>query len=152
MANLIDASALMILIKNADTDTTIELLQDSQILDLTLYEIGNAIWKETNLTKFLTRKETQRLGETAQIILTNLNRITTEPDAFQNILEIALTENLTYYDASYLHAAKQNNLQLVTEDQKLETKAQKHVNVNRVSTLIRTTHSTESKRSKRQPM
>ena len=136
MSYLLDASALMLLIKNADIDTTVKCLQDSMILDLTFYEIGNAIWKESSLTKFLTQKEAERLAATTQIILAKLNRLKTETDAFQKILEIAQTENLTYYDSTYLYTAKQHALQLVTEDQKLETKARKHVNVKRVANLL----------------
>ena len=34
-------------------------------------------------------------------------------------LKIAMKENLTYYDASYVSAALKNNLTLVTDDDKL---------------------------------
>ena len=136
MKHLLDASAFILLIKNADTNTTISLLQDSTILDLTVYETGNAIWKETTLTKYLTPKEAQTLGETAETVLATLNRIQIETEAFQKILELANAENLTFYDTSYIHTAKQTGLQLVTEDKKLETKARKHVQVKTVAALL----------------
>jgi hypothetical protein len=57
MKHLLDASSLMLLIKKADVKLTVEFLQDSLILDLTFYEVGNAVWKESNLLQFLTPEE-----------------------------------------------------------------------------------------------
>ncbi len=54
MKYLLDASSLMLLIKKADVESTVACLKDSLILDLTFYEIGNAVWKESTLLKFLT--------------------------------------------------------------------------------------------------
>ena len=62
---LLDASAFMILIKKANVQDTIECLQDSSVLDLTYYEVGNAIWKESILTKFLTPDDTNTLQKVA---------------------------------------------------------------------------------------
>src|SRR3972149_5795480 len=123
MKYLLDASAFILLIKNATVKSTVECLQDSLILDLTFYEVGNAIWKESTLMKFLTPKETEKLGTMAQTVLAKINRVTTEAEAFQKILEIAQTEKLSYYDSSYVYSAKDTQLQLITEDKELRTKA-----------------------------
>jgi predicted nucleic acid-binding protein len=136
MKYLLDASAFILLIKNADVKSTVECLQDSLILDLTFYEVGNAIWKESTLTKFLTPKEAEKLGTLAQTVLAKINRVTSEAEAFQKILEIAQTEKLSYYDSSYLYSAKETNLPLITEDKELRTKAQKYVDTRTVSTLL----------------
>ena len=56
MKYLLDASAFILLIKKADIDSTVQCLENSLFLDLTFYEVGNAIWKESSLTKFLTPK------------------------------------------------------------------------------------------------
>jgi predicted nucleic acid-binding protein len=133
---LLDASAFMILIKKANVQGTIECLQDSSILDLTYYEVGNAIWKESILTKFLTPDDTNALKKVAQVILMKTDRITSEPDSFEKILEIAKIEKLTFYDSSYIHFAKEKGLKLITEDKKLKVKAQKHVNVQTIITLL----------------
>jgi predicted nucleic acid-binding protein len=133
---LLDASAFMILIKKANVQSTIERLQDSSILDLTYYEVGNTIWKESILTKFLTPDDTNSLQKMAQAILMKTDRITSEPDSFEKILEIAKIEKLTFYDSSYIHFAKEKGLKLITEDKKLKVKAQKHVNVQTITTLI----------------
>ena len=136
MKYLLDASALMLLIKKADTETSVECLQDSLILDLTFYEVGNAIWKESTLMKFLTQKEAERLGTIAQTILANIKRITNGAEAFQKILEIAQTEKLSYYDSSYVYSAKEAGLPLVTEDKELRMKARKYVDISTVATLL----------------
>jgi len=133
---LLDASAFMILIKKANVQSTIERLQDSSILDLTYYEVGNTIWKESILTKFLTPDDTNALKKVVQVILMKTDRITSEPDSFEKILEIAKIEKLTFYDSSYIHFAKEKGLKLITEDKKLKVKAQKHVNVQTITTLI----------------
>lgn len=135
MKYLLDASALLLLIKTANATSTVECLQQSLILDLTFYEIGNAIWKESTLTKFLTPKETETLGTIAQTILAKTSRLANDAKAFQKILEVAQTERLSFYDSSYIFAAKETALTLVTEDKELKTKARKHVTTCTVEAL-----------------
>jgi predicted nucleic acid-binding protein len=133
---LLDASAFMTLIKKATIQTTVACLQDSVVLDLTFYEVGNAIWKESTLTKFLTPDEAKTLEKAAQTVLGKTDSIVAEAGAFQKILEIAKSEKITFYDSSYIYFAKEKALKLVTEDKKLNMKAQKHVNVQTTTTLI----------------
>jgi predicted nucleic acid-binding protein len=106
------------------------------ILDLTFYEVGNAIWKEGTLTKFLTPKEAEKLGTMAQTVLAKTNRVKSEAEAFQKILEIAQTEKLSYYDSSYVYSAKETGLTLITGDMELGTKARKYVDVRTVAALL----------------
>ena len=136
MKYLLDASALMLLIKKADAKLTVKYLLESLILDLTFYEIGNAVWKESTLLKFLTPEEAKRLGSRSQSILAEINQVKNESEDFQKILEIAKTEKLSYYDSSYVLMAKQRGLQLITEDKKLEMKAKKHVLVQTIAALF----------------
>jgi predicted nucleic acid-binding protein len=136
MKYLLDASSLMLLIKKADLESTVECLQDSLILNLTFYEVGNAVWKESALLKFLTPQEAKRLGAIAQIVLAKIDQVANEGEAFQKILEIAQEEKLSFYDSSYVFFAKQKGLQLVTEDKKLEMKAKKHISVQTLATLF----------------
>ena len=136
MKYLLDASAFMLLIKNADVKSTVECLQDSLILDLTFYEVGNAVWKESILMKYLTPEEAERLGTMAQTVLAKINRIASEIGAFQRILQIAQAEKLSYYDSSYIYFAKETELTLVSEDKDLRTKARKHVEVHTVAALL----------------
>ena len=134
--NLVDASAFLTLIKKAPVQTAAECLKQSKILDLTFYEVGNGIWKESELTKFLTPDQAKTLEKVAETILARMVWITTAPQAFNEILNIAKSEKLTFYDASYIFFAKQEGVKLITEDKKLRVKAQRHVQVETVATLI----------------
>jgi predicted nucleic acid-binding protein len=84
---LLDASAFMLLIKKADAQSTIECLRDSSVLDLTYYEVGNAVWKESCLTKLLTPEGTKTLQRTAQIILMKMDRVSSDPEALKRSLK-----------------------------------------------------------------
>jgi predicted nucleic acid-binding protein len=136
MKYLLDASSLMLLIKKTDVASTVECLRDSLILDLTFYEVGNAVWKESVLLKFLTLEEAKRLGTVAQTVLAKIDQVTNEGGDFQKILEIAQHEKLSFYDSSYVFFAKQKGLPLVTEDKQLEMKAKKHIDVRTIATLF----------------
>ena len=133
---LIDASSLMFLVKKADLETARNFLQTSAILELTFYEVGNAIWKETCLMKSLTKAESEAIRNAAPIILARAERLPNEITSFENILELSENEKLSFYDASYLSCAKDKELILVTEDKRLTDKAKKYVQVeNMVSVL-----------------
>jgi predicted nucleic acid-binding protein len=126
----------MFLIKKSNAKGVIECLQDSIILDLTYYEVGNAIWKKSALTKFLTPEDSKTLEKVAQTILMKTDRITIEAAVFQKILEIAKNEKLSFYDSSYIYFAKEKNLKLITEDKQLKAKAQKYIDVQTITTLL----------------
>ena len=130
---LIDASSLMILTKKAEVRSIIECLRMSFILDLTFYEVGNAMWKETCLTNFLTKKESESARNMMQMLLARTDRIQSEAGNFQKIFDISEDERISFYDASYLFFAKEKGLVLVTEDRKLKAKAERHVNVQTAS-------------------
>jgi predicted nucleic acid-binding protein len=134
--HLLDASAFIFLIKKANVQTTFQHLQNSLILDLTVYEVGNALLKESRLTKFLTPQETKTLEKVTQLILTRTEKILNQDVTFQQIMEIAKTENLSFYDSSYIYFAKQKNIKLITEDQTLKEKAQKYAQAQTTTALL----------------
>jgi predicted nucleic acid-binding protein len=133
---LLDASAFIFLIKKANVQTTFQHLQNSLILDLTVYEVGNTLLKESRLTKFLTPQETKTLEKVTQLILTRTEKILNKDVTFQQIMEIAKTENLSFYDSSYIYFAKQKNIKLITEDQTLKEKAQKYAQAQTTTALL----------------
>lgn len=135
---LFDASAFIFLIKKANVQTTFQHLQNLLILDLTIYEVGNTLLKENNLTKFLTQKEITTLEKVTQIILSRTEKILNHTTVLQQIMEIAKTEKLSFYDSSYIYFAKQNNIQFITEDPNLIDKAQKYVPTQTTTTLLAT--------------
>jgi predicted nucleic acid-binding protein len=132
---LLDASAFILLIKKADVQTTFKCLQESMVLDLTYYEVGNAIWKESTL-KFLTAEESNALERVTHTILSRTDRITSESENFQNILKIGKNEKISFYDSSYIYFAQQKNIKLITEDKQLKAKAEKYVDVKNIASIL----------------
>ncbi|MCL2288825.1 MAG: type II toxin-antitoxin system VapC family toxin [Candidatus Bathyarchaeota archaeon] len=133
---LFDASAFIFLIKKANVQTTLQQLQNLFILDLTVYEVGNTLLKEAKLTKFLTKKEISMLEKVTQIILSRIDKIINKDVTFQQIIDIAKTENISFYDSSYIYFAKQYDIQLVTEDKQLSSKAKKYVQTQTTMKLL----------------
>jgi len=121
MKHLFDSSSII----NLCSERKIERLLEGCTLNLAFYELGNAVWKQVHLHKALTQEE----GSEALAALTEMYGQMRElqvEDA-SSILKIAVEEGLTYYDASYIHAAIKNDAVLVTDDRKLQTAASKYV-------------------------
>jgi len=94
----------------------IEKLQGEKTLDLSLYELGNIVWKYVMRNK-LSSDEGKKLIDILmdvislmQIIETGINTTT---------YSIAVKNRISYYDASYIHAALSSKEPLVSEDKKL---------------------------------
>ena len=137
---LFDASSLVDLIRSSDEESKAEVINRSTVLDLTYYEVGNAVWKQSELTKALSEKETEELTEALESTLGFLKRIEPSQADFTEILDTARGEKLTFYDSSYVHFAKKNELTLVTHDRKLSKIAKKYVEVSTVTDVINSRH------------
>ena len=98
------------------------------IQHLTIYEVLNAIWKETYLTKSLSRGEAERFIRIFAEALDYLNILLIHPYELE-VFKTAVGLGLTVYDASYVVLTEKNDLTLVTEDEKLRKKASKKVKV-----------------------
>jgi len=133
---LIDASSFIFLVKKVDLKRAEDLLKTSSILELTFYEVGNAIWKEICLTKFLSKSEAEAMRNVSQIILARIERLPNEIMSFQKTLEISENERLPFYDSSYLFFAKDRGLTLITEDKRLSAKAKKYTQVEGLASLL----------------
>ena len=110
---LIDTSALYPLIRRLGTRIAYYIDQ-LVVLDLTIYEVGNTIWKEYR------KGQIENLEDTVEMfskILDNMKTISISPDEIEGVLEIALRNNITFYDASYIYASLKYNLKLVSEDE-----------------------------------
>ena len=59
MKFLFDASSMVHVIKNCEEEKALRLLNDSCVLDLTKYEVGNALWKEHVLHKAIGEKSSR---------------------------------------------------------------------------------------------
>ncbi|MFB6200311.1 MAG: type II toxin-antitoxin system VapC family toxin [Candidatus Nanohaloarchaea archaeon] len=114
---IFDTSSLI----NLLTEGKIDPLLEEKILDLTLYETSNVLWKMHHIQEKINKKE---LHELLQL----LNRLEKEMQVHSpertETMKIASEHGITFYDASYLSAAK-NSETLITEDTALRKTAEK---------------------------
>jgi predicted nucleic acid-binding protein len=85
------------------------------ILDLTFYEVGNAIWKDYRIHKKV--KDPFILAKLFHELLRKFNVLRDLP--MQEVMRVAVERGLTYYDASYVFAAISRGLTLVSNDKDL---------------------------------
>ena len=96
-------------------------------MDIALTESLSVIWKHANLIKDLKPEEATSTIEDLIRIYNGLNIVTTR-EITQETTQIALTQNITIYDALFIAAAQKLNGTLYTADQKLCTTANKTTN------------------------
>ena len=127
MPYLFDASSALNVVLERGKGA-LRLLEDNYILDLTLYEVGNALWSMQLLKKLsvgdvgsLMGVMTDLAGKMKKIIVSELNPV--------KAIELAIEEGATFYDVAYVAAAKLKGLTLVTDDAKLAKVASNHVKV-----------------------
>lgn len=114
---LYDASAFFELLKQEKLD------HNAFLLDLSIYEIGNVIWKHSSILKQITESEAGKIINLVED-WPNIIRIDTKIDSAP-ILGTALQEKLTFYDSAYIYFPKKYSLHLHTCDKKLYKTAQK---------------------------
>ena len=114
-----DASSLLLMIKHLNPRDLISIAKELTVLDLSAYEVSNALWKAVKLLKNLDRKEAILIHKTLFVFLQHCSTLCLEDLNHDTIMDIALEKRLTYYDASYLYAAASMKLPLTTEDRKL---------------------------------
>jgi len=119
--NLFDSSAII----NLCGQKKIDKLLEGWTLNLAFYELGNAVWKQVHAHKTITSNEANIVLDPLTEIFRKLKKPETE-DALE-ILKIAIKKSLTYYDSSYIHAAMEKGLTLVTDDKQLYKMSKKYV-------------------------
>ncbi len=112
---LLDTSALYPLVRRL-RENILYYSDILEVLDLTLYEVGNVIWKEHRKGKI---KDPIVVANLFQEILRNI-RVARNDTGLDEVVRLAIEENLTFYDAAYLHAARVHGAKLVTEDRDLK--------------------------------
>jgi len=134
---LFDASAFMMLTKRSPEDAP-KLLRGEYLLDLTVYELGNAIWKINKLFKNGDREAAIEAIEQVHHLTSQMTRYDArDRRVLASIMGDAFQHNLTFYDSVYLTIASKLNLTLVTEDKKLAQAAKEaDIPVNSTETLI----------------
>ncbi|MBN2335883.1 type II toxin-antitoxin system VapC family toxin [Candidatus Bathyarchaeota archaeon] len=111
---LLDASSLFEAVQEKD----VYVLRDAYTLDLTRYELGNILWKKTNLLKEISSEEGLRLLK----VLVNTLRVMKTlrvTGVEEEALRLAQDESLSFYDASYIAVARAKGLTLITEDTRM---------------------------------
>jgi len=121
MSYIFDSSAII----NLCGDRKTEKLLDGWTLNLAIYELGNAVWKQVKIHEKITVEEANLVLDSLTEVFRRLRKPETENSL--ETLKIAVKEGLTYYDASYISAAVENNLTLVTDDEKLYKIGKKYV-------------------------
>jgi predicted nucleic acid-binding protein len=127
MRYLLDASALLNLIKTFGEKVP-NVVKDSSIMDLTIYEVGNGVWRLVYLLKEINYDEGLKLLKAVAGLCSQLN-VTGLDETLFKVYDVAFQEGLTFYDACYIISAKKAALALVTDDIQLASKAKKYVSV-----------------------
>lgn len=112
---LVDASALYPLVLKL-REALLDYSGLLAVLDLTIYEVGNAVWKEYRRGRIRDYRVAAALFQE----IFNVIPVLRVDASIRDVLELAADENLTFYDASYLYAARLHGLKLVTEDRDLQ--------------------------------
>jgi len=126
MKFLFDASSMVQVIKSCEEEKTLRLFSENCILDLTKYEVGNALWKEHILHRTIGGDEFRELLDLLRIIILRTKVLSVDAHELPDVAEVAEKERITFYDASYVVIAKVQDLTLVTEDTHLAKAASKH--------------------------
>lgn len=117
---LFDASAVVDVVIGP---RPIGLVFDAVLLDLTVYEAANAIWK-TGLAQ--DRLPDEQLTDAVDILSRLEQEVSLAPVStldLEQTMGVARDTELTYYDAVYLATATRESLSLVTEDEALREAA-----------------------------
>ena len=111
---LLDASSLFKLLMEGDVET----FSGVYTLDLVRYELGNIICRKVNLLKDISYGDGEKImGATVRVLKTM--KMTDVSGFEDDVLKLAHSESLSYYDAAYMETARRMGLNLVTEDRKL---------------------------------
>jgi len=125
MKYLFDASALVNVILSTETEEIKRVLKDGIILDLTIYEYLNAMWKLAKVRRIISEEDAinnaKLLSKLLELGIINVIK----SENLRKIIKIAYKEYITVYDASYIVCALENKLILVTDDNKLQAVSDK---------------------------
>lgn len=128
-ARLFDASAIVNLLISQG-GRIIDIVTGNWTLDLTVYEVGNAVWKLNTIKSKITSAEADNLlRNLLDIVADRIRLISSSEIDHLSTIRIAREEKLSYYDATYLSIAMTRNLLLVTDDRRLYNSAKKYVKV-----------------------
>lgn len=112
---IFDASSIQAALRKLRGDAAL-LLEGQAALDLTLYELGNIVWKESRATGGDPGEAADKAKAISRLLsIMEIRRI--EIGEMAAIAENATKHGLTFYDSAYLTTALTAGTSLVTEDQ-----------------------------------
>jgi len=91
---------------------------DGFILDLTIYEAANVVWKEYYLLNKISMDTAAKFIEVLSKIFEVISVLSVK-GLESEVFNIAVKHGLTIYDASYVTVAMRRKLTLVTDDKEL---------------------------------
>ncbi len=122
MRFLFDASSIFALLEKGSP----EKLLDNVTVNLAFYELGNVLWKEAHIFENISPSEMWDLQRYINNMLKLMQIISVE-EIKEKVLDLSLENNITFYDASYVHPAVTNGWTFVTEDKELREKVKTEV-------------------------
>jgi len=117
--HLFDASSIMLLTKR-NPEKVSTTLEGQYILDLTRYELGNALWKVAKLIDKHDKPTALEALEQVHSLIALMEVM--RPEGLEELtrtMETAFDTGLSFYDSAYIQTARRNDLVLVTEDERL---------------------------------
>lgn len=136
MRALLDASAVLQVIKSFENEKALRVFDDNCVLDLTKYEVGNGLWKEYALQHAIGEDEFHEFLDSLRTVVDRAELLVPDSRNLLDIAQIATKERITFYDASYIAMAKMRKLALATEDSKLSKVASRHAKTKSTGDLI----------------
>lgn len=105
--NIEELSDKAVEVKNAYVEGALELAAPIHIL----YEVGNSIWKNMQLT------EKDACDAIVSLLRMDLELLVPSTERAKRAMEIARLRKTTFYDAAYLQAAEELKTTLLTADE-----------------------------------
>jgi len=126
---VIDASAIVALYTPEEASNWIRMKVEEytqfHILDLTMYEVDNAIWRKGILLKELNHSEMELVFENTQIFADSLCVSHPYSEVRSGTIRIAPKHGLTIYDSAYISLAQAIKSKFITTDATLAHKLRK---------------------------
>ncbi len=134
MKLIFDTNSIINIIQK-EPDNAISVFRDRFISVLSFFELGNVIWKLLH-RKLINQNEGFRLCDTFASLWSSFKIISPDVTHLKDIVQFAIQQNITYYDASFIHYAKINHLTLVTDDGQMNRIAKQFVPVSSSENIL----------------